>query len=105
MRVLYLAILVGLCACSKGQPELSPIPSGGEAVAARLCSGCHAIDPISHSPRAAAPTFRDLALRYNEISLERKLTEISGKPHFEMPPVALQNTEINDLATYIARLR
>lgn len=105
MRVLYLAIFAGLFACSSGQPELSPMPSGGEAIAARLCSGCHAIGPIPHSPRATAPTFRDLALRYNEISLERKLTEISGRSHFEMPPVTLESAEITELATYIARLR
>ena len=105
MRLLNIALLASLSACSPSQPQLSTLPTRGEAIAARLCSGCHAVGFVEYSARTAAPPFRDLALRYNELSLERKLSEINGKPHFEMPPITLDNAEITELANYIAQLR
>jgi len=40
---------------------------------------------------------------FNEISLERRLTAMNGKPHWEMPQLMLAPSEIPELAAYIAR--
>ncbi|HEX5379262.1 MAG TPA: cytochrome c [Phenylobacterium sp.] len=100
----FLVLLLGACAGS-GQPDPGPTPARGETLAARQCSGCHALGPVGDSPRAAAPPFRDLALRNNELALERRLSAMNGQPHYEMPRVILQPGEISDLAAYIAGSR
>jgi mono/diheme cytochrome c family protein len=102
MRRACLVLCLTLGACAGVQPDLGAVPPRGEALAARECSGCHALGPVGDSPRSAAPPFRDLALRFNEISLERRLSAMNGRPHSEMPRVVLQPSEISDLAAYIA---
>jgi mono/diheme cytochrome c family protein len=102
---LALCLTLGACASAGAQPDLGAIPPRGQAVAARQCAGCHALGPVGDSPRSGAPPFRDLALRYNELSLERRLADMNGQPHSEMPRVILQPGEISDLAAYIAGSR
>jgi cytochrome c len=105
MRRACLALCLTLGACAGVQTDMGPLPPRGQALAARACSGCHALGPVGDSPRSGAPPFRDLALRYNEISLEHRLAEMNGQPHSEMPRVILQSGEISDLAAYIAASR
>jgi cytochrome c len=91
-----------MAACAGGKPDLSPQPSRGATLAAQKCSGCHALGPVGESPRSGAPPFRDLRVRFNELSLEHQLGEMNGQSHFEMPRVMLQPGEVSDLAAYIA---
>jgi cytochrome c len=105
MRFACIALCLTLGACASAPSDLGALPPRGEAQAARACSGCHALGPVGDSPRSAAPPFRDLALRYNEISLEHRLADMNGHPHSEMPRVTLQPGEISDLAAYIAASR
>lgn len=105
MRILILGLCLTLCACSGAKPSLAVMPSRGAIVAARDCSGCHALGATDPSPRSSAPTFRQLALRYNELSLERKLAEMNGHAHFDMPATTFQTSEIADLAAYISNSR
>jgi mono/diheme cytochrome c family protein len=103
MRRLALLLPVLAAACLSGAGAPAPPPERGEALAAQKCGGCHAIGPIGDSPRSGAPPFRELALRYNELSLEHRLTEMNGKPHWEMPQLMLAPSEIPELAAYIAQ--
>jgi hypothetical protein len=60
----------------------APLPAPpGQAIAQRVCA------------------------RYNELSLERRLSKMNGKAHSDMPKVTLQPGEISDLAAYISGLR
>jgi cytochrome c len=105
MRILSLGLCLSLCACLGTKPELAIPTSRGASVAARDCAGCHGTGASDQSPRSAAPPFRQLALRYNELSLERKLAEMNGRAHFDMPATTFQTSEIADLAAYIAASR
>jgi cytochrome c len=101
-RLSCLVLCLTLGACAGVQPDLGAPSPRGQSLAAQRCSACHALGPVGDSPRSAAPAFRDLALRYNEISLERRLADMNGRPHSEMPRLILQPGEISDLAAYIA---
>ena len=103
MRRLTPCLLLLMAACATAGAGPAPLPEHGEALAAQKCGGCHALGPLGDSPRSGAPPFRDLALRYNELSLEHRLTEMNGKPHWEMPQLMLAPSEIPELAAYIAR--
>jgi cytochrome c len=83
----------------------APLPAPpGQAIAQRVCARCHSLGPAS-TGRLGAPPFRAIALRYNELSLERRLSKMNGKAHSDMPKVTLQPGEISDLAAYISGLR
>ncbi|MGZ3375109.1 MAG: c-type cytochrome [Phenylobacterium sp.] len=76
----------------------------GAHVAALECAACHAVGPTGESPAADAPTFRDLRLRYNPISLERRLSALPASGHPVMPPRALGAADVSDLVAYIQSL-
>ena len=70
----------------------------GFALAREHCSPCHAIDNTSESPRAAAPPFRELRLKYAVSDLQRPLTQ---GPHtrFQFEP-----SQIEALMAYLKTL-
>lgn len=113
MRMTILAIcLVGWtsgCATTDQpaaeRPRASLFAIRGQEVADLRCAGCHSIDTITVSPRFNAPPFRDLRIRFNAISWERKMAEIAEGGHDEMPAVRLDDIEIRDLRAYIESLR
>lgn len=85
-------------------PVRAPGIDRGAHVAQRDCALCHAVGPTGRSPNFAAPPFARVRLRYNPISLERALTNISKHGHFEMRPQRISSSDVADLAAYIQSL-
>jgi len=81
-------------------PALAQQPDArrGSALAREHCAPCHAIDNTSESPRAAAPPFRELRLKYAISDLQRPLTQ---GPHarFQFEP-----SQIESLMAYLKTL-
>ena len=81
-------------------PALAQQPDArrGLALAREHCAPCHAIDNTSESPRAAAPPFRELRLKYAISDLQRPLTQ---GPHarFQFEP-----SQIESLMAYLKTL-
>ena len=85
------------------ESKVPDVPSG-EALARKLCVGCHVLDPDSDKiPQADVPSFQSIADRPNQTfeTLKTWLLE----PHAPMPDPHLSRTEIRDLAGYILSLR
>ena len=81
-----------------------PDPTGGKAIAGKLCVGCHLIDKSSGgATQADVPSFPSIANRQNQ-SIEN-LTKWLMAPHAPMPDPHLTRKEIRDLAGYIVSLR
>lgn len=109
MRRAVIAFSVSLFPAGCAEPS-APVPHAwtptaaaerGERIAERACSGCHAIGASGGSPIMGAPPFRALQLRFNEISLARRMTELAPHEHREMAPLQLDSGEIGDLVAYI----
>lgn len=98
------AVFVLLAGAAFAEPVELPGVDHGREVAERDCGMCHAVAPQGRSPNAAAPAFRDLAVRYNPIALERKLRTIGKQGHFEMRPPPVSEADVPDLAAYIGTL-
>jgi cytochrome c len=108
IRTLVLAGFLGGCA-AHGAPPLPaafPVPgqTRGSVVAERACASCHAVAIVGDSPNPNALPFRDIRIRYNTISLERELARIAKGGHFEMPPSAIAEADIPEVAAYIETL-
>lgn len=108
LLVASLAALLAGCASTppSGPVARRPDPAAerGQRFAQRACAGCHALS-ATESPRGgAAPSFAKIRLRFTPIALERRLAEISGHGHYEMPPVFISKDEAKDLAAYIESL-
>jgi cytochrome c len=82
-----------------GGPALAqPDARRGLSLAREHCAQCHAIDNARESPRAAAPPFRELHLKYAVSDLQRPLTQ---GPHttFRFEP-----SQIEALMAYLKTL-
>lgn len=75
----------------------------GHRIAERMCSRCHQINPTGDIPNSGSPPFRVLAKRYDEVTLGRKLDDIATG-HYDMPPTAVTNDEIDSLVAYLESL-
>jgi len=82
----------------------NPAIARGAEVARGRCANCHAVALEDHSPERHAPQFRVLSRLYSAQTLADKLYRFAQDGHFEMPPVALREDEIADVAAYIASL-
>src|SRR5512143_1665934 len=82
-----------LAACANGAaPAAAPAAANGptraqtgHALAQRMCSVCHQVEAQGVSPNDAAPPFRVLAFRYDQVTLGKKLDDIATG-HYRMPP-------------------
>ena len=81
-----------------GPALAQPDARRGLSLARENCEQCHAIDNTSESPRAAAPPFRELRLKYAISDLQRPLTQ---GPHarFQFEP-----SQIESLMAYLKTL-
>ena len=107
MCALGLAALAG-CATtgtSSGPPQPSMLAMRGQEIAQFRCAACHAIEGPGDSPRSNAPPFRQLRVRFNTLTWERAMAEISEGGHDEMPAVRLDDADIRDLRLYIEAVR
>jgi mono/diheme cytochrome c family protein len=101
------AVLAG-CASTPGTQAEGPstlAEDRGQAIADYRCGGCHATGVLGASPRAAAPPFRVLRVRFNGLTWERTMAEIAQGGHGEMPALALDSRDVKDLRAYIEGLR
>jgi cytochrome c len=106
-RLLTAAVLITACAAAGAavaQTNPDPALARGEWVAQRECAQCHAVGPDGKSPRSSAPTFREIRLRFNPISLERRLHPMPDVGHDAMPPRSLSSSDVPDLVAYIQSL-
>lgn len=107
--LLILALVSPVVGCAtSSRPLPSTVASAPSASANRglflalhTCAACHAVGSRGASPDGVAPTFPVIRLRYNEISLERRLVSISKNGHVEMPPISMSAEEIRDIIAYI----
>lgn len=103
------ATLLGLASLAQPAAAHTPSPleaeiAHGRALAATNCASCHAVDTLGPSPNHHAPPFRVLSGRYVELTLHRKLTEISETGHYDMPPMPVHTDEVRAIVAYINSL-
>jgi mono/diheme cytochrome c family protein len=108
LAALGLASLTVACAGHGAGPgpamaQASPAAQRGQAIAERRCSGCHVVG-LDDRDGAAGPRFRDLRLRFNGISLQRRFGEISAHGSGQMPPIQITAAEAEDLVAYFESL-
>lgn len=89
---------------SSVEPAVEPAVERGAQLAQERCASCHAVALEARSPEHDAPQFRVLSRVYSRQDLVRKLDDIAANGHFEMPPVALREDEMQDIAAYISTL-
>lgn len=77
----------------------------GEVYALQNCASCHEIGARGASPRATSPAFGEIRARYSRLSLERELQAISTSGHYDMKPIRIEQTDIDDLVAYIQGLK
>ena len=72
----------------------------GQALAQKLCSGCHAIGTKGASKLSNAPPIRDLAIRWKGEQLAEALAEGITTGHGAMPEFRLTPQEIGAFTAY-----
>lgn len=89
-----ISVLAAVCAAA---PALAGDAARGGLIAATWCSSCHVADGRASD---AIPDLATLARRrpLDAAALSRALLA----PHPPMPPLALSNADIADLAAYLA---
>jgi mono/diheme cytochrome c family protein len=111
VRLLAVIAVSGLAAaCSTlGEPgtpsAADPSVERGLRVASLQCSQCHQIASSGESPRPAAPPFATLRLRYNPLTLPRRIAAVSTDGHTEMPSFSMDPADVDHIAAYIDSLR
>ncbi|ODT89848.1 c-type cytochrome [Phenylobacterium sp. SCN 70-31] len=98
---------VGACATTPAAPAvagLDPAAERGAAFAARRCAGCHTVG-LDDGGAQDGPSFRDLARRYNAVSLQKRFTEVAEHGFDRMPPVSFTVSEAEDLIAYLQTMR
>ncbi len=97
-------VVGGVSAFAAAATRDDPAVARGAEIAETRCARCHAVALEAHSPERHAPQFRVLSRVYSAKFLADELLDISENGHFEMPPVALREDEVSDIAAYIASL-
>lgn len=103
---LAITVLLAGCAGSSVAPASAAFSSAanrGLALAQNRCSGCHMIG-LDETSATEGPRFRDLQMRYNSLSLEKRFKEITQHGTGEMPPVGFSSSEAEDLIAYFETL-
>jgi mono/diheme cytochrome c family protein len=95
------ALALAGCASASNGVAAGSGAERGRAIAARACGGCHGLGDVGDSPRVGAPPFRELRLRYNALSFERRMVEIAEGGHYDMPPLRLEPGDVADVQAYI----
>ena len=102
------AASLGGCASNSGPTDEARAPATaaefGRDLAERECSRCHALGLAGESPRMDAPPFRDMRIRYNQLSFQRRMQEIAEGGHSAMPPLRIETSDARNVAAYIESL-
>ena len=97
------AITIGLALAPRA--AAAGAAEDGEALAERLCAGCHGVVAGAASPHASAPPFEEIAGRYPPEALSESFAEGVTVGHPDMPEFALKAEEIEALVAYFESLR
>ena len=114
LKVLLCAAGLALAACATGPaphdlPRVPPLAKldvaqqRGHDFAVRRCAGCHTVG-LDDGGAQEGPAFRNLSIRYNPISLERRFTAVSQHGFDRMPPTPMTRGEAEDLVAYFDTL-
>jgi mono/diheme cytochrome c family protein len=101
-----LAPLLLLCGTASvlAQP-ISPLAKRGEALLARECSMCHAVEQYGESPQRPAPSFRTLARQGEPAQIREALEKGITSGHPAMPTFSLSGSEIEAILAYLREIR
>lgn len=97
--VLCAALAILTSGCSEGAPA-----NEGKLALESRCARCHAIGENDKSPRADAPPFREIVMRYPPESLAESLAEGIASGHPDMPSFVLSPDEIGAVIAYLSTL-
>ena len=103
-RALFAALPAILLWLSPASGQNADAAAPGKEVAMKHCADCHAIDPGTESPHAAAPPFSTFAADFPLSMLEDALTSGIVGGHDEMPMFDLGFAEARALLAYLDSL-
>ena len=101
--VVALALVVHGSARAEPPEAVEPSAEKGQALAERLCSGCHVVETASKSVPAGIPPLRAIANRPDQTAT--RIMNVLIKPHTPMPDMQLSRQEILDITAYLDTLR
>lgn len=79
-------------------------PAGGEAILAKNCGRCHAIDRTSSSPFAPAPPLRDAYKKFSVEELKMRLSEGVVSHFKDMPQIDFTDEQVAAIVDYLGTL-
>ena len=94
--------VAGLAGCAAATTAVAA-PPGGENLAERVCSQCHAVKPGQASKNPDAPPFAELASQPS--ITEYSLRVFLRTPHEKMPNLMLKADEMDEITSYILSLK
>ena len=102
--IIAVSVLLVLCATVHGEPDIRILQ--GEALAREMCAHCHAVGATGQSPHPAAPAFRAMERRLEDLDhffdrLRQGLT--SGHP--DMPTYLFRRDDARNLIAYLRSLQ
>jgi mono/diheme cytochrome c family protein len=98
------ALLLGLFAIHDA-PAQSGLARQGEAIVARDCAMCHAVDRQGLSQNRRAPPLRELPRRMSQEELRRELTAGITAGHPEMPRFRFIAAEVDAIMAHIQAIQ
>ncbi len=85
--------------------ERTKVEARGEALLAKNCSRCHAIDRSSASSHPEAPAFRTLSRKYPIEGLAEALAEGLFTGHPDMPEFIFEADEVGAILAYLKSIQ
>jgi mono/diheme cytochrome c family protein len=101
---LALAVLLLVANVGGSHGDDSDLRRRGEALATRLCAGCHAIGADDRSPQVGAPAFRRLDRRLNLDTFMGRLRQGLTSGHPDMPTFRFTPDDARGLIAYLRSL-
>ncbi len=104
LLILSIATICAVPALGEDKTKIRPDAGRGKAVAERLCASCHLM-PQRSTTRAPVgiPSFDEIANKPKQTA--GRIRAILIKPHTPMPNISLTRMEIEDIISYLDRLR
>ena len=98
------AVFALTAAVAFGSEHLPGDPAAGAELARAWCAACHEVEAGIRGPGLfAAPAFQDVA--DDPAATELALRVFLQSPHFEMPNEQLTPAQMDDVISYILKLR
>jgi mono/diheme cytochrome c family protein len=100
-------LALALCVLAVAQPALAKDKDSavgrGRDLARGACASCHAVERGRTSPTPRAAPFASREMQH-VAGLEGRLSELTARGHYGMPPQALSAKQVSDLLAYIESL-